>query len=62
MNHDRDDKELKVGDFVCIHGVVKETREHQKEGFNLVVETTEPVFPGQSKLELTVNDKQVVKL
>lgn len=62
MNHDRDDKELKVGDFVSIPCVIKETREHQKEGFNLAVETTEPFFPGDKPIELLVNSKQVVKI
>lgn len=61
MNFDRDDKELREGDFVSLPCVVKECRPNQREGFNIILETVEPVFPGDKGIELTVNSKQVVK-
>ena len=60
MPHDRDGKELKVGDHVLVPCYVKEI--HITEEFcNVGLATAQPMYPGTYPSSLSLNSKQVVK-
>jgi hypothetical protein len=58
MPHDKNGKELKVGDRVNVEYEV--TAVHTGEEYcNVSLQTVEPMFPGDSKTPATLNAKQV---
>lgn len=60
MPHDRDGKELKVGDFVDVPCMVDSIITGE-EYCNVTLKTTENMFPSESPTTVVLNAKQVVK-
>lgn len=60
MPHDKNGNLLEVGDDVIIRAKV--TQVHTGEEYcNLSLESVEPMYPGDSKNQFTLNTKQVEK-
>ena len=59
--HDRDGKELSVGDTVVVPAIVRSISSAGEEYCNVTLETIKPMYPGTSPSALSLNAKQVVK-
>lgn len=60
MPHDRDGKQISVGDTVWVPCIVRTI--HDGEGYcNVDLETLQPMPPTNNRTELTLNAKQVLK-
>lgn len=59
MPHDRDGKLLGVGDSVLIPARIVSITDTE-EYCNVSLETSQPMFPGDSRSSITLNAKQVV--
>lgn len=58
---DRSGVELKVGDPVVLHGVVKAIDVYGDDGVNLAVESVEPAYPATTLTIWSLNSRQVQK-
>lgn len=58
MPHDKNGRVLTEGDLVNVPARVKRIHEGD-EYCNVEIETVEPMYPGDSKSNLTLNTKQV---
>ena len=59
MPRDRDGEKLRPGDIVHVPCVVTGI-DNQPEYMNVALETVEPMYPGNTKLALILNARQVV--
>lgn len=62
MPHDKNGKELHIGDLVTIACVIKEISQESTDYCNITLESVEPMYPSNRLNIIALNTKQVEKI